>query len=533
MTREPRRGSNRSFREWAFVNASSNIVGTLVTLGVWFVVTPVILHHLGLVQYGLWVLSTTIVAYAPLLDLGIGDAITRYVAAHRARGDSAAASRFVAAGFWIYVALGILTLALTALLAPFFAGLFHLPPSERARAAPVLALAGLNVAVAFPAITNLAVLRGLQRFDLVNVVGAGSTILTGVAIVLVLQAGGDVVALAAIGAPMEILSQIPMIAFIRRTAPDLRLRIGRPHRPTLRAVLSFGAAQAVARGARQVRTRSDELIIGAMRPLRVLTPYSLVHRLSQPAGQLSDQLIDTLLPMAAELHASRDGTRLRELFLAGTRAALGSYLLFGISIAILAQPFLRVWAGPQYTSSGAIAPLLVAAGMFGAAMLPAENVLAGMGRLRTPVLASVAAAAVKVGLAVALTFAFGVVGVAIASVAAALLTFVPIVVSGMRTVGIPARKVIIEIWVPNLAPAAVAAAAALLVRKAAGAGSVPAVLLAGAAGSAAFLPVYLLMPATALERSVLIRLLARLKRATGSAGRRREPTLADAHAEQK
>ncbi len=176
-------------REWAFFNASSNVVGTVLALAVWFLVTPVVLHHLGVAQYGLWVLASAIVAYAPLLDLGIGDAITRYVAAHRAQGDSLGASRFIAAGFWIYIVLAALTLALTVLLAPFFGGLFHLPKHERSLAGPVVALAGLNVAVAFPAITNLAVLRGIQRFDLVNIVGTGSTIVTGIVIVIVLHAG--------------------------------------------------------------------------------------------------------------------------------------------------------------------------------------------------------------------------------------------------------------------------------------------------------------------------------------------------------
>jgi O-antigen/teichoic acid export membrane protein len=200
MTSRPGR---RSLRERAFVNASTNIAGTIVTFGMWFVVTPVILHHLGGAQYGLWVLASTIVAYAPLLDLGIGDAITRYVALYHSGGDSDAASQVIAAGLWTYVVLALLTLALTAILVPFFPGLFNIPLGEHARAGPLLLLTGLNVAVSFPAITNLAVLRGLQRFDVANAVGVGATLLSGVAIVLVIEAGGNVVALAAIGTPVE------------------------------------------------------------------------------------------------------------------------------------------------------------------------------------------------------------------------------------------------------------------------------------------------------------------------------------------
>lgn len=503
----------RSLREWAFVNASSNIVGTLATLGVWFFVTPVILHHLGLAQYSLWVLATAIVAYAPLLDLGISDAITRYVAVHRVREDSLGASRFIAAGFWLYVVMAALTLVLTAVLFPFFAGLFHLPASQHAHAAPVLILAGLNVAVAFPAITNLAVLRGLQRYDLVNLAATGMTVLSGVVIVIVLKAGGNVVALAAIGAPMEILAQIPMLIFIRRAAPDLRLAPSLANRATVRTVLGFGAAQALARGARQIRVRSDEIIIGALRPLRLVAPYALVRRVSQTPGQLSDQLVDTLLPLAAQLHAQRDEPRLRELFLAGTRAAMGSYLLFGTSIALLADPFLHQWAGRQYTTSAALAPLLVAAGLFGPAFLPAENLLAGLGRLRIPVAASIAGAVLKLVLAVVLVIRFGVLGVAISSTVAAAFTFVPIAASGMRTVGVSISAALSQILVPVAVAAAAAAAAVLLCEHTVGSHSLPVVLFDGAAGSAAFLLVYLSMPSASLELAACRHALARLRAA--------------------
>ena len=54
----------------------------------------------------------------------------------------------------------------------------------------------------------------------------------------------------------------------------------------------------------------------------------------------------------------------------------------------------------QEITRNLIAPLLVAAGLAGPAFLPAEYLLAGMGRLRLPVVASVVGALVKVGLVI-------------------------------------------------------------------------------------------------------------------------------------
>ena len=496
-----------------------------MTLAVWFGVTTVILHHLSLAEFGLWTLSTTLAGYVPLLDLGIGDALTRYLAASRARDEPLEENRWIASAFRIYLALGALTLVLTALFAPIFHDLFHLPRHDQGLALPVVALAGLSTALSFPALTSLAVLQGIQRFDLVNIVSMASALISGVAIVVVLWLGGNVVALTAVSVPMQVLSQIPMVMFIRRAAPELSLRWSLADRDSTRSLVSFGLAQAVVRGSRQARTYCDEIIIGAIKSVRLVTPYSVVRRITQPAGDLSDQLLDTLLPLVAHLHAREDRSQLREVIVAGTRAAVGTCLLVGVSVSLLAEPFIRHWAGARYVTHSSIAPLLLTTAVVWAILAPAENLLAGMRRLRTPVLAGITAAVVKVALAVGLGLAFGVVGVAASGGLAALINAVPVLIEGIRVSEISAFKWARQALAPPGLAAGLAAAAVLGTRALLGEGSLIIVMLDGAAGSLVFAAVYLSLPPAALERTLLVRVLGpgfrRLR--SGRAPRREDP----------
>ncbi len=65
----------------------SLLANRLVTLAVWFFLTPFMVSQLGHVTYGLWALIGSIVAYASLLDLGIAASIVKFVAEHRAREE--------------------------------------------------------------------------------------------------------------------------------------------------------------------------------------------------------------------------------------------------------------------------------------------------------------------------------------------------------------------------------------------------------------------------------------------------------------
>jgi len=202
-----------------FLSSLSNYVGKIFNLGIWFVLTPFILKQLGDATYGLWVLVGSVVAYGFLLDFGITGAVTKYVAEYRTRGEGDLARNLISTALWTNAGVGLLVLLASLVLLPVFVSIFDISPADHRTAIWLFLLSGIGVAITLPCATTMAVLRGLQRFDLINLIGVTATLVTAAATALVLLTGAGVIGLAIIGIAVPLLMQLPSIWFIYRIAP--------------------------------------------------------------------------------------------------------------------------------------------------------------------------------------------------------------------------------------------------------------------------------------------------------------------------
>ena len=74
--------------------------------------TPFIIRTLGQAEYGVYKLVASINAYLLLLDLGIGNAIIRYVAMYRVEGNKLKERQFVCVATLFYLGVAVLAIIL-------------------------------------------------------------------------------------------------------------------------------------------------------------------------------------------------------------------------------------------------------------------------------------------------------------------------------------------------------------------------------------------------------------------------------------
>ena len=432
----------------------ANYLGQIVTFGTGFVMTPFILHQLGPASYGLWLLVGAVMAYGRLFDLGITDAVIKYTAEYRARGQGAQARSLIATALSIYTVVGLIVLVLAAILAPFFPILFNVPPGDQATAAWLVLLMGLAAGISIPCATTYSVLAGLQRFDLINVISIIGTLLTAGATVVVLLLGGGPLGMVIVSIPITLLMQVPMIWFIRRNAPELRFGWRGASRSLLRAVFSFSSAVFVIQVSGQLQTKTDEIVIGAFLPIVAVTPYALAHKLSDIAQLLSRQFLKVLLPIASGLHAEDDRARLQGLYTASTRLALASFLPVGGIVVLLAQPLLTAWVGAAYASAAHLVAILTVASLIDLSQWPAGSVLQGMAKHRRLAIFSIGSGLVNLGLSLVLVHPLGITGVALGTlIPTSIECLVFIMPHAMRILNISGRRMIMEVFLPAFLPA--------------------------------------------------------------------------------
>ncbi len=482
-------------------NTASNYAAQIVTIGLGLLLTPFLLHSLGPSAYGLWVLVSSVAGYGALLDFGIASAIVKYTSEYQARSEHAQADSLVATAVSLYLLLGLTAILLGAVLAPLFPHLFSVPPGDEATASWLVLLAGINVGVAIPSATTTGILRGLHRFDLANLIGIGGTLLNALLTVAVVLAGGNLVGMMVVAIVVTAVMQVPSILLIHRVAPGLRLHWRAVDRSQLRTVAGFSSSTFITNLAGQLKTKTDEIVIGLFLPLAAVTPYALANRLSETAQIFAQQFIKVLLPIASMYDATDARARLRSLYVLSTRLTLAIFVPFACVLVVLAQPLLTLWVGAAYANSTVLVLILTLARLFDISQWPAASVLTGRARHRPLAVISIGSGVVNLVLSLLLVQRYGVVGVALGTlVPATVETLLLKLPFARREIGVSWRQVATQMFWPALGPAVPALLVLLALRAIWVPASLGAVAATGAAGLGVYAGCYLLFGATADER---------------------------------
>jgi O-antigen/teichoic acid export membrane protein len=504
--------------------AASNVVGQVVVIATGILLTPLILGHVGATQYGLWALANSLVGYGGLLDLGISSAIQKYVAEHRARDRIDEASRLVSTAVLLYALLGVVAAVTLGVLAAVVPDVFGVPQDDRDAAFWLTVVVALQVGISLPAATPSAILRGSQRFVETNVLVIAGTLLSAVLIVIVLEAGGGIVAVAAVGVAVVAVMQIPAVLLVRQAVPDLRIAFDGVTRGSIRGLFSFSASVFVVRVAGVVAQRTDALVIGAALAVRSVTPYVLAQRLSEVIQLFTSQIGQVLLPLASEFDARDEQQRLRGLYLVATRIVLTLAAGLAITLGVLGGSILSVWVGEEYAEYGYLTAILAAAAVVDTLNWPAASILTGMARHRPLAWIALASAVANVALSVALVDPYGLKGVAVGtllpSAVASLLLVLPL---SLRTLHVELTEFLRSVVVPVIPPAALLAAALLAAEAMLDTQSVAVLAATVVAGAVLYAATYLRFSAGPLEVALCGGVLAWTKGLTSRTAGGKEP----------
>jgi O-antigen/teichoic acid export membrane protein len=508
MAHEPGR---RSAVRHVFLNSLSNYVGKFINMGAWLILTPFILSQLGDTMYGLWVLVGSVVAYGFLLDFGIAGAITKYTAEFRAKEAGDEARSLIATALWLYTGLGLFIILVSLLIAPLFPAIFNVAEAERETAVWLVLLSGIGVGITIPCTTTTAVLRGLQRFDLINLIGVVATLFSAGATVVVLLLGGGAIGLVMVGIIVTLLTQIPSIWFIYRIAPELRFGWQGANRSLFRTVASYSSSIFVMNLGGHLESKTDEIVIGGFLPISAVTPYNLARKLSTLPQTMAEQFLMLLLPMASEIHAKNDPAQLRFLYIVSTRVTLAVFLPVGLTLIILAQPVLTIWVGAVYAEYAYLLIILVIASLIDTSQWPAGFVLQGMAKHHPLATMTIASGIGNLVLSIILVNYIGLLGVALGTLIPTTVICIGFVAPyAMRVIGVSGQEMVTQVLLPALLPAIPMSIVMLALYHTIGSTSLIGLLLVAGIGVLPYPTAYLLLKGNEFERSIVHSNLAKV-----------------------
>ncbi len=406
------------------------------------------MNGLGAHQYGLLSTVGVTLSFFGVLDLGIGAAATRQIAACASAGDRPGVDATIHNSIAFYLAIGVAGAVAMALCANLLVTrVLTIPPAlqRTGRYALYLSAAGFPLTLVSGALATVP--RAVQRFDIAARVSiALATLSTGLILALVLS-GRGILAILTVGLALAAAGVVVNAIVARRLLPGLRVR-PRLDREVLRGLFRFGAYFFLSTLAVTLLYQLDKLLVGSILGMAAVTFYVVPGNLTQRIQGFVAAAVSVVFPVSAALFETRDREAIRRLYVEGTRFMFILITSLAVPIAVFAQPFLRHWIGDPVAGQSWIPMMLLAGtyaflGMTGVAW----SIANGAGEARFNFAFTLGIAVVDIGLLLVLIHPFGVTGVAAAYLASAVLG-APLLVSYIerRVIGLSGTEFLRIFW---------------------------------------------------------------------------------------
>lgn len=374
---EIRRGALLSYATILVVNLSGLLL------------TPFIIRALGNAEYGLYVLIGSLAAYLGVLNFGLNNAVTRYVAQCAATNDRSQEARFLGAAVVVNVLAAIAVVGVGSVfyvnIDTWFSGTLDASARDQARTMLLLLIA--NVIFTVTASMFSAICAGHQRFVVPKAINLVRYALRIALVIALLSAEGGAVALVALDTALS-LAVLFVTAFYALKNIGARFSFRSLNVALVRGVLAFSVWVFLYSIIGQVQWQSGQIIIGAEIGPEAVAIYGVGIMFGTYYGAFSDAVTGLYLPRATYMTvANADADELRAEMVRIGRIALFILLLVLGGFGLFGKEFLHLWAGPAYGQAWGIAMVIMLAytvpliQTFASHLLQARNLIAFKSKL--------------------------------------------------------------------------------------------------------------------------------------------------------
>jgi O-antigen/teichoic acid export membrane protein len=394
-------------------NVLSNWFALAVTTLTGFFLSPFVVHHLGNLAYGVWVIVMSLAAYMNLLDLGLRGAITRFVSKGSTQQNHEESSRAVSGALWIRLWISSAIVVTGLIMAMGLQHIFVIPPAFQQPARLALLVTAVTVAINLWCGVFGGVLVALHRYDLTSYISILQTCVRAAGIVYLLRSGHGILSLAIWELCISVAAQTATIILCFRVYPQLKIAFGRPDPATLRKLWNYSLYVFLINVALQVTYYTDNLVVGAFLSPAAVTLYAIGGLLISYSRQIVSSMTTTFTPLASSYEAQGNYENLRRLVIHGTRAALLVSLPIQLALFFRGHTFIRLWMGEQYAGpSGTVMQILLLSVVFSSANTTSAGIVYGMEKHKRIALWGMIESVLNLSLSIILVRRIGIYGVA-------------------------------------------------------------------------------------------------------------------------
>jgi O-antigen/teichoic acid export membrane protein len=329
----------------------SNWFGLIVLAVSNILLTPLMIHHLGVVDYGVWVLASSLLDYYGLLDLGMRSAMFRYVALFRGGIQRDEVNRTFTSALFLVAGTAAVICVLSLGVASIFPRFMSLQGTSPRVLGSLLFLLGISVAIMFPTRMLATYITAHQRWDLYNAAGIVAVVTRAIVIVVVLKMGYGLLTIAIVTVVVALLSLGQHVLFVFIADPEVHVSARHISGKRIRELLGFSMRSLLISAGDYLRFYSDSAVIATVLNVALVTPFSVANRLIECFKSVVTAAGGPMLGTMTELDGGHRNKELRDLLLKSTRLLGLLSILGGVLLVVDGRSLLQLWVGKELASA--------------------------------------------------------------------------------------------------------------------------------------------------------------------------------------
>lgn len=395
-----------------------SLVMRLLSVGLSFATTAILLRAMSLEHYGIWSLLISVQAWVGLFDLGIGNGLRTRVAENLAHGRTREAARLIAVGYLVFtmIFIGLAALLIPVVLTVDWQALLNVTSISAKELKLAVGLAAFLTSVIF--VTNLVnpVAAAVQKTSYTAVVGVvNAAVFTGLAMFLYLAGWASVLTILIAQGTVTIFINMGFTFWFYKKRPDLTPTPTINLRGT-RDLVSLSGGFFVIQAAMLVLFSTDRfLIVGLLSPQEV-PQYDVVFKLFSLFITIQLMIGTPLWSAYTEAHQRGEYGWIGRTI--STQIKVFLFLTTScVALIFVSEPIIKAWTDGIVKPDAGLISLMA---LF--AVLTMWNntfgvVLNGMGRIRIQMFAATIGAVCNIPLSIFFvqTLNFGVSGILLAT----------------------------------------------------------------------------------------------------------------------
>lgn len=332
--------------------SSGYVVSTMVLS---FLVTPILIRHLGQSVYGLLLLIWSLAGVLGTMNLGLGEATLRFVARYADRHDIESINRVVGSVLSLFAVVSVLILAAMFAGAPLVAAWLNAPSDQIEMMAWLLRLSALSIVLGIIMSVFGAIAPALQRYDINSKITMGGNLLRSAGYIALAATGMGLIAIVVWDLAVTLGIFYLVVRAARGLLPGLKL-LPAFSLKGLRDVLGYSVFSFLTFFLHKWHREAGKLMLarftGPSSVAYLATPDNLAQRFHEV---IAGGLEATLPRFSSESRHAE----IERLYWNATWTGLALSAIVLVPFVVLIPGFLGLWISPDFAVHGGLAGQLL------------------------------------------------------------------------------------------------------------------------------------------------------------------------------